>query len=177
MAGKSLCSYNLDKECTYAGSCNYCEVTENLKYAIIEYNEKWCPNGQIISRWETEERAEEIYAINELDKHETSKFEIIKLNNDLINHFENEKSLATLQRAERNYKILKIQYDVEKANLWLNTEWEAIFSKKPTQKDKDSWIDFELADLKKEVVEAEVTYNYLRRKQRVQELELKIQGE
>lgn len=85
--------------------------------------------------------------------------------------------LDDLKKAERDYKLKKLDYNTKKADLWLNTNWEAIFSKKPTQKDKDSWIDLELADYAREITEAEVQYNFLRRKQRVQELELKLQGE
>ena len=90
-----------------------------------------------------------------------------------------------LRKAERNYKLKKLDYNTKKANLWVTTNWNDINEKRAeeglpklsNQTMKEGYIDLLLEDLSREVTEAEVEYNFLRRKQRVQELELKIQGE
>lgn len=35
-------------------------------FAIVEYHEYWCPNGQICSVWATKERAVEIFDLHDL---------------------------------------------------------------------------------------------------------------
>lgn len=93
--------------------------------------------------------------------------------------------LYDLRKCERNYKLKKLDYNTKKANLWVTTNWNDINEKRAeeglpplsNQTMKEGYINLLLKDYDREVTEAEIQYNFLRRKQRVQELELQIQGE
>lgn len=77
-----------------------------------------------------------------------------------------------LTRAELDYRILKCDYEVKRANIWFNTDWQMVTGKpKPTEKDKQYHIDRLLSTLKVKVQEARVRYHGLLRER---ELELTL---
>lgn len=77
--------------------------------------------------------------------------------------------LNELRKAEETYKFKKHDLEIRKANLWLNTNWEQVLDKaRPTEKDKNAYIDLMLEDRKAEVIAAETEYNYLRRLYKIQ---------
>lgn len=56
--------------------------------------------------------------------------------------------LTILYHSENAYIQSKIDYEKQECDLWLNTEWENVFEKKPTQKDKEMFVKQSLVPLK-----------------------------
>lgn len=90
--------------------------------------------------------------------------------------------LENLRKAEENYKFKKHNLEIRKANLWLNVNWNHVnngreqigLPKLSNQTMKEAYITSMLEDIKAEVIEAEIEYNYLRRLVKLQELEVKM---
>ena len=56
--------------------------------------------------------------------------------------------LSILYHSEKEYIQSKSDYEKQECDLWLNTEWENVFEKKPTQKDKEMYIKQSLVTFK-----------------------------
>ena len=71
----------------------------------------------------------------------------------------------------------QLDYEIKKANIWLNTDWEEVLGKsRPTEKDKNSHIDLVLDTLKREVTEAEIEYNYVRRLVKTKQIQMQMEA-
>ena len=68
-----------------------------------------------------------------------------------------------VKRAEHDYQINKLEYNYKKAELWLKTNWEEELGPKPSQKDKEYYIERELYALSKKKIISETEYHYLAR--------------
>lgn len=72
-----------------------------------------------------------------------------------------------LTEAQSVYLEAKLKLKTTEAELWIDQEinWEKEVGKsKPTQKDKEAWINVQLDYLREEVDETFVNYQYLQRK-------------
>lgn len=70
---------------------------------------------------------------------------------------------AELCEKERDYRIAKLELGVMKAYLWLNTQWDVVFDKKPTQKDKEYYIQLEVQEMETDVTILRAEYHHLKR--------------
>jgi len=74
------------------------------------------------------------------------------------------KCAEKVARYEEKYYAAKMEYDLLKADYILLNDWEKVLGKKkPTQKEKDSYIEKETAIKKAAVNEAKVKMDYVRR--------------
>lgn len=74
------------------------------------------------------------------------------------------KTANTVAIREDKYKEKKLELDLVKANMNLNTNWEEVLHKaKPTVSEKESFIKLQTADLQREVNELKVKRDYCRK--------------
>ena len=74
------------------------------------------------------------------------------------------KTANTVAIRENKYKEKKVELDLAKADMNLNTDWEKALQKdKPTVNEKESYIKLQTADLQREVNELKIKRDYCRR--------------
>ena len=74
------------------------------------------------------------------------------------------KTANTVAIRENEYKEKKVELDLAKADMNLNTDWEKALKKaKPTVNEKESYIKLQTADLQREVNELKIKRDYCRR--------------
>lgn len=74
------------------------------------------------------------------------------------------KTANTVAIREQEYKDKKLELDLAKADMSLNTNWEEALQKaKPTVAEKESYVKLQTGDLKREVDELKVKRDYCRR--------------
>lgn len=74
------------------------------------------------------------------------------------------KTANTVAIRENKYKEKKVELDLAKADMNLNTDWEKALQKaKPTVAEKESYVKLQTADLQREVNELKIKRDYCRR--------------
>ena len=75
--------------------------------------------------------------------------------------------------AQTIYNESRLKLKVTEAELWLETNWEEeLGNKKPTIKDKESWITTQIDYLREEVNEHQALLEYLKREFEIMKLEV-----
>ena len=78
-----------------------------------------------------------------------------------------------IEMATQNYVFNKLEFELKKSEMWLNTDFSTVLNKaKPTQKDKEAYIKVELIDMEREVEEAKINLEKLKRVFKVKLVEL-----